>query len=1073
MNSSAIPSVFNGLLNSRWIGRSRPWAAGVVCGTCLFVWSQQLLASFGLSLPVTGALTLTIAMGITVGWSLRAWVNSQPMGKFVPALAWLAISVWTVGFPWMLTLARAAIGRVPSSLLEVEATVFALLLINSFVLLMVPMTALTWIALGRAFAQPQRSRDRFPVSIRFVLGCGLALGTAPVLLASWLSVEQIGHMMTCLAAVAFWFSVTQVNAESEQCQSSCFGLLDVFIINRQHLRWLACASLLTGAVIPLVSRQILQFLPGSGFEFYAMFGGLVCGAACGLAWSERLLRKKDQTLSHDAILSASFIVAVWPAILLTLEPLLLRWNLALNASLETVPLLMAVRWSMVCLALFPLGVAVGRLCSCRFRSKQEAEIVVPVAVMLCVAAGIVLMRSLWPSLGLTMLFTTAAAITLTVVRLWKIEKLALRRIDWVRGAIAVALIGLFPLTIPSHRPDLTAKLLFSGQAFAAHNSGIQNELLPHIDDNRLLTVRDGRDAVWTAWKYRGSQIHLRRDGIPAGIVSTNTQACPQFPGDVVTAIAPLVVHPRPDRVLVVGLGSTAAVSTCLACPVRHVTCIEGDQDLIRISDEVITQASGFDPLNDDRLEVHHIDPTLALLSKGESYDVVIVEDAHPSLMKLTSRFTREFYESTARHLNPGGVVSQRLQYADFGREPIETILATLRSVFPQVVCLESAPGELVLLASNQSETLFDESLFERCQADHIRRLLAQQGWDWSVLVNLSAISPEQITKLASGDVVINTIGNGRFTYRLPQEVMRWGPKWRELANLFSERGSRMLAWIGESEEIPEIGKRLKDMSEQHRLIVEYPDRWHAYRSTLKTRLQERPRTKIMPVNHELERVLHPEDQRRKEYLKVLGEAATSDAPSTGEVERLAEFAEPYDPLVSYFLHEEAARLYDRSETPDRTAQLTHLLYSIHYSPGEDRSVRNVVAALQLLLDEPDLIADPHQRWDEMNSLLDVLRHRSSLRVQTDKTASSFELVDAEQSIQTAERAMDAMDVLSAEAGVAATDWEHRKTVLERMLVRPMWTYHSQQAQRLATIEARLDQTAEQAAESEAESTTTR
>ena len=229
----------------------------------------------------------------------------------------------------------------------------------------------------------------------------------------------------------------------------------------------------------------------------------------------------------------------------------------------------------------------------------------------------------------------------------------------------------------------------------------------------------------------------------------------------------------------------------------------------------------------------------------------------------------------------------------------------------------------------------------------------------------------------------------------------------------------------------------------------------------------------MPVNHELERVLHPEDQRRKEYLKVLGEAATSDAPSTGEVERLAEFAEPYDPLVSYFLHEEAARLYDRSETPDRTAQLTHLLYSIHYSPGEDRSVRNVVAALQLLLDEPDLIADPHQRWDEMNSLLDVLRHRSSLRVQTDKTASSFELVDAEQSIQTAERAMDAMDVLAAEAGVAASDWEHRKTVLERMLVRPMWTYHSQQAQRLATIEARLDQTAEQAAESEAESTTTR
>ncbi len=1071
MTSSATPFAHDRLLNSRWIGRLRPWGAGLIAGSCLFVWTHLFLGTFGLSLPVTAALTLSLSLGIVAAWSLRARMISLPIGSYSTPLSWLTIAVWTVGLPWMLTVTRGVIGRVPGSWLEVEATAFAFMLVISFAMLLVPMMALTWIGHGRALAQPRRRRHRFPVSTRFVLGCGLGLGTAPILLASWLSVEHIGHVVTGLATVAFWLSLTRAADASDQFLSSASDISGVFTIDRRHAVSLACASLLTGAAIPLASRQVLQFLSGSGYEFHALFGGLVCGASCGLAWAVRLQRTRDQSPSQDGVLVAAFVVAVWPAFLLLVAPLLLRWTLTLNASLETVSLLVAVRWLMGFVALFPLGIATGRLCAQRSESAKGHHVVVPMIVIVCTSAGVVLMKSLWISLSLSVLMLTIAAITLIVLRLWKAEHLLLRRSHWVGGTLAVALLGLLPMSIHNHRPDLAARLLFSAQSFAAHNSGMQRELLPHIDDNRLVTVFDGRDAVWTVWKQRGSQIHLRQNGIPAGIVSTDTLACPQFPGDVVHAIVPLVVHPQPDRVLVVGLGSTTAVSTCLACPVRQVTCLEGDRELIRINDEVISKASGFNPLDDDRLVLRHIDPTLALLAKGDSYDVVIVGDAHPSLMRQTSRFTREFYESTARHLNPGGVISQRLQYSDFGRQPIETVLATLRSVFPQVVCVESAPGELVLLASNSNESLFDESLFERCEADHIRRLLAQQGWDWSVLVNLSAISPEQISELASGEVAINTVGNGRFTYRLPQEVMRWGPKWREIVSLFSERGSRMLAWVGESDQIPEIGKRLKDMSEQQRLIVEHPDRWHAYRATLKNRLQERPRSKIMPVNHVLERVLHPEDKRRKEYLKVLGEAATSETPTAADVARLSEFEEPFDPLVSYFLHTEAARLYERTETPDRLAQLTHLRHSVHYSPGQDRSVRNVVAALQLLLDEPDLIADPQQRWDEMNALLDVLRQRSTLRVRTDKTASSFELVDAEKSIKVAERAMEAMDVLCTEAGVAASDWKHRRTVLERMLVRPMWTYHSLQAQRLATIEARLQQTAEQ--ETESDSTTTR
>ncbi|MCA9074901.1 MAG: hypothetical protein KDA93_07710 [Planctomycetaceae bacterium] len=1020
---------------------------------------------------MTAGLTLAIAAGVVAAWTLRERLVRSPFGRYAISVSWLTIAVWSVAYPWMLSAARNLFAHVPTSWLTFEATTFVLMLLASLTLFGMPTMVLTWIGQGRALHQPRCRRHRFAISTRSLVGCGLALGAAPLALASWTSIESIGYLITGLASVGFWITLTREAIKAPLHSSATSTISDESSLSRQQLAFTVGTALLTGAAVPLASRLVLQFLPGSGYESYALCGGFVCGTACGFAGANRLHRRKNDSLGRDAVLTSGIISAVWPTVLLLLSPLLLGWTLSLNATVDTVPLLIAARWSFGFFVLFPLGIAIGRLCSHRAASSTRPDPVSVVATTVCFAAGIVLVKSLWVSLASTVLLTTIAAVALSTARLWKSERVVPRRTLWITGSLCVAALGLLPVSLDHHRPDLCAKLLFSGQSFGAYNSGMERDLLPHIDDGRLMTVSDGRDAVWTVWKHRGSQIHLRQNGIPAGIVSTEPLTCPQFPGDMMQAVVPLVVHPQPDRVLVVGLGSTAAVTSCLACPVRQVTCVEGDAELIRINDEIIATASGFNPLDDDRLVLRHIDPTLGLMSAGETYDVVLLTDSHPSLMRQSSRFTREYYENAARHLNPGGIVSQRFQYADFGRTPIETALATMRSVFPQVACIESAPGEIVLLASNTEETMFDESMFERCEADHFRRLLAEQGWDWSVLFNLSAISPEEISEITKGDVAINTNGNGYFTYRLPQEVMRWGLKWREIAGLFAEHGSRMLAWVGESDEIPEIGKRLKDMEEQHRLIVEHPDRWHAYRATLKSRLQERPRSAIMQVNHELERVLHPEDQRRKDYLKALGQAATREAPTSAEIAELAEFIEPYDPLVSYFLHEEAAHLYERSESPDRRAQLAHLRHSVHFSPGQDQSVRNVVAALQLLLDEPELVTDPQQRWDEMNALLDVLRQRSALRVQTDKTASSFELLDAENSIKVAERAMEAMDELHIEAGVSASDWEHRRTILDRLLVRPMWTYHSRQAQRLATIEAQLKRIADQ--ESEEDQTITR
>ena len=173
----------------------------------------------------------------------------------------------------------------------------------------------------------------------------------------------------------------------------------------------------------------------------------------------------------------------------------------------------------------------------------------------------------------------------------------------------------------------------------------------------------------------------------------------------------------------------------------------------------------------------------------------------------------------------------------WGRRPIEDLLATVQSVFPQVALFDAAPGEMLVIARKSDRPFVDAAVIERCEAPQIRKLTAQVGWDWSVLLNVGAIGTREVAELVDSLGTPNTVANGRFAYGLPQEVMRWSPrempKWRERQTLLGSHGSRILSWIGNSERSKDVEQRLADVIEQQRLIHEHPDHFWAYRKTLK------------------------------------------------------------------------------------------------------------------------------------------------------------------------------------------------------------------------------------------------
>ena len=77
------------------------------------------------------------------------------------------------------------------------------------------------------------------------------------------------------------------------------------------------------------------------------------------------------------------------------------------------------------------------------------------------------------------------------------------------------------------------------------------------------------------------------------------------------------------------------------------------------------------------------------------------------------------------------------------------------------------------------------------------------------------------------------------------------------------------------------------------------------------------------------RVLHPEDERRKEYFAALGAAGDLKHKSLETVWELADYLEPYDPLVSLFARQEIAELLALYGHPAPAEELALRLHVIH------------------------------------------------------------------------------------------------------------------------------------------------
>lgn len=1036
--------------NSRW------WNSfvGGVSGLALVSAVCQFWLNAGTSLPAQTALLVTLLATAVANSAMPA---NWRTGRLLQALRLLVLSAWPLLLPSLFAGSWRLVGAVGFDL----STTMISQTIGLSMLALATLAVPSLCALGLSSSERVTS---FGVSFALLFGfggvllapfigpdgCGLAASVCGLGAFLVLSVRRTATIDTSsptdLASVARWpshYGKTSGDSRSAEANEPL-----------GQAQWgkrvvVVAALIAVGALWVVGQRLCRQLLPDSfalmTFEWSLLAAGIVLGG-----W----LSSGDR---HRNVIASGIGMPCWTWLCLAMFPLGVRLALWENSTISQVWLLQSLRFALVGVVLGPIALSCGALLGRRGSVFGLSAAMGSASV------------SMWllPSIGVWNLALAATSLLLVAaVGSWisryapasgstaaKDSKIAkepdaiafrLRRPRIVVAAVCV----LFGLTAPvwvRYRPELAAKVLFDSSVFVASRSTTPWEQLPVLDEGRAAIVVEGDRGTLSAWTFAGSRVLVRENGIPKGSLATNAGFAPRFLPDLLPTVLPLVTHERPTSLLLLGLRAGEPLVAATMFPLQRIVCVEADRGVTSLCRTMLSKDKAASAMNDDRLETRVCDPTFAVRTMRETFDVIVASADQPSLPQAATSFTVESLRDAARCLNDDGLFAIRFQHIDLGPRPVRALAATMSAAFREVAAVEMAPGELLFLGTNSERGFAREGFIEHWQRPQVRQLLASAGWDWSAPLRLGMLNHDAIQELAGQrGAVVNVASRSTWPFRLPTEVMRWENKLQLVQNELGKHSRFLLAWGGEAADNADVAARLSEWELSRAIIRRHQDEFWAYRKQVKQHMTGSTRAMIQQVSHtKTESGLHPDDDRRLRYFRTIGELAKQSSLTEADLDRLRHFESPFDPLVTPFLYQEVIELSARCSDRDPAAELRHRLAAIYFSTSADRSIRNVADALQFANSTPAAFANKTEQFDQLNALLQMLLARWSARGEFHPTSSRVALNDIERSIAAAETSFTTLEALAAEGIVPVAEWTARKQLLERRLVRPLRTYRGQ------------------------------
>jgi len=144
-------------------------------------------------------------------------------------------------------------------------------------------------------------------------------------------------------------------------------------------------------------------------------------------------------------------------------------------------------------------------------------------------------------------------------------------------------------------------------------------------------------------------------------------------------ILPLLIHQRPENVLVIGLGAGITLRGANEFPNMNIDCVE-------ISGSVVEAARYFGEENKYVLDADNVNITMQdgrnyVKNTNKNYDVIIADIFFPATSGSSNVFSREYYEMCKKRLNPDGIMAQWLPVHQLSPKEFDIIVKTFAAVF--------------------------------------------------------------------------------------------------------------------------------------------------------------------------------------------------------------------------------------------------------------------------------------------------------------------------------------------------------------------------------------------------------
>lgn len=188
----------------------------------------------------------------------------------------------------------------------------------------------------------------------------------------------------------------------------------------------------------------------------------------------------------------------------------------------------------------------------------------------------------------------------------------------------------------------------------------------------------------------------------------------------------VLLHPRPEEVAVIGLGSGDTVYALGGSPhTRRLTCIEIVEPAFDSLKELAARVS-YSPLHfllaDSRIEWFFTDGRAYILRSGKQFDVIEADALRPNSAYSGNLYSWEYFETLKAHLKPGGLAVTWV--------PTSRVLVSFLQVFSHVILVDG-----IALGSEQPIPVEPDAIVRRLADPFTAEYYRRVGGDLQPLVN--------------------------------------------------------------------------------------------------------------------------------------------------------------------------------------------------------------------------------------------------------------------------------------------------------------------------------------------------